>query len=104
MAEKCNRPSPGWECLLDKDHDGPCPAWPTKPEQMPCLYDHETDLGTECLALASDLIERAVEIDDKEMRNRFLGLAKEWIDKAKLNFNPPFPPTKSGAPAQVGLH
>ena len=64
--DKCDRPSPGWECLLNKDHEGPCPAWPTSPEQLPSRFDPETDLGTECLALATDLIERAEHIDDKE--------------------------------------
>lgn len=26
--ETCNRPPEGWHCGLDRDHEGPCPAWP----------------------------------------------------------------------------
>lgn len=28
----CNRPPKGWYCGLERDHDGPCPAWPVSHE------------------------------------------------------------------------
>jgi hypothetical protein len=103
MSDKCDRPSPGWKCFLDKDHKGPCPAWPTKPEQLPWAFDPDTDLTTECLAIATDLIIRQIKLPPGA-GNDFLKLALEWIDKAKLYHIPPFPPTKSGAPGELGLH
>jgi hypothetical protein len=80
---KCSQPTEGWVCNLEAGHSGPCPAWPTKLEQLPPL-DPDTDVTTECLNIVEDLIGRHIQIH-QDADNGFLKLAEVWLKHAKNN-------------------
>lgn len=39
----CARPDPGWNCLGDDGHDGPCASWPDDPRLDPSYLPPEDE-------------------------------------------------------------
>lgn len=53
------------------------------------------EMAIECLSMAEILL---------NLKEPDVDAALEWIERAKLNINPPYPPSKSGASGAIRGH